>query len=149
MLFCDPDVIEAIWICGGKLVEAGPRWHTSGDRHDTAIVRGCGDHLSSEERCVVRSFWRRCLWYTATLPVRICWDANLHLRQCCAVEGDRIRFSRTVPTTLLRPHMHDHRTWHGEGGVEGLLHLHPVMAIKNANIGDAEILEETSRLLHE
>ena len=65
------------------------------------------------------------------------------------MEGDRIRLSGTVAATLLRPHMHDHRTWHGEGGVEGLLHLHPVMAIKNTDIGDAEILKETSRLLHE
>ena len=45
--------------------------------------------------------------------------------------------------------MHDHRAWHGEGGVEGLLHLHPIMAVKNANIGDPKILKEAPWLLRE
>ena len=45
--------------------------------------------------------------------------------------------------------MHDHRAWHGKGGVEGLLHLHPIMAIKNTDIGNPKILKEAPRLLSE
>ena len=69
VLFCDPNVIEAIWVCGGKLVEAGPRWHASGDRHNAAIIRGGGDHLGGKESCVVRSLWRRCLRNAAALSI--------------------------------------------------------------------------------
>ena len=129
MLLSNANVIETIWICSGELVEAGSCWHACGDRYDPSI--GCcgGNYFSSEEGRVVLSLWRGRLWHASTLPVRVCWNTNLHLRQRCAVEGDWIRFGRTISTTLLRAHMHDHRTWHGECRGERRFHLYPIMAI--------------------
>ena len=148
MLLSDANVIEAIWICGGKLVEASSRWHTCCDGNNASVSRCGGNNLVRKERRVVRHLGRRCDRISACLAVAI-GRANRHLGERCAMEGNRIGLSGAITATFLRTHMHDHRTVHGECLRERLFKLCSVMPIEHTNIGNSKIFKETSRLLHE
>ena len=147
MLLGDANVVEAVWVGGGELIEASSCWHPRGDGNDALVSRGSRNHLGGEERGVVRHLGRSRDRISTRLAVGI-GSANRNLRECGAVEGDRIDFSRAVATTLLRQHMHNHGPVHGEGFREGLFELHSVMSIEHADIGDTEILKQAPRLLH-
>ena len=148
VLLGDANVIEAIWVGGGELVEPGSCWHPCGNGHNAPVGRSGGDNLGGEEGGVVRHLGRRRDRIGARLAVAI-GGANWDLGECCAVEGDRIYFSRAIAATLLRTHVHDHRAVHGEGLRERLFELRSVVTIEHANVRNAEVFKEAPWLLHE
>ena len=148
VLLGDANVIEAIWIGGGELVEPGSCWHSCRNGHNAPVGRSGGDYLSGEEGGVVWHLGRGCDRVGTRLAVGI-GSANRNLGECCAVEGDRIYFSRAIAATLLGTHMHDHRAVHGECLREGLFKLRSVVPIEHTDIGDAEVFKEAPWLLHE
>ena len=147
MLLSDANVVEAIWIGGSELVEAGSCWHPCGNGHDALVSRSGGNYLGGEERGVVRHLGWRCDRIGASLAIAI-GRANWNLGECSPVEGDWIHFSRTVAATLLRQHMHNHRPVHGERLHEGLFELRSVVTVENSHVGDPEIFKEAPWLLH-
>ena len=148
VLLGDAHVVEAIWIGRGELVEPGPRRHPCRDGHNASVRRSGGNNLGREEGGVVRHLGRRRDRISTSLAVAI-GSAYRNLGECCAVEGDRIYFSRSIAATLLRTHMHDHGPVHGEGLRERRFKLRSVVPIKHADVGDAEVFKEAPWLLHQ
>ena len=147
MLFRNPYIVEAIRVRLRECVEARPSWHASGNRNDAAVIRRGSNELRCKCGGVVRLLRCGGNGDRTRLPVRIRGNTNLNFWQCRSVEGDRIRFRRPVAATLLRAHVHDHRSWHVERARKRLFHLNAVMAVQDADIGDPKVFKESPRLL--